>query len=450
MSLGLQYDLNAYVGHSVAAIDLNGSGCRSALLVGAYGYEGEEGAIIATKFSDDGVHLLDRALISRDTPESFADDGAMQALVTLSYNWGASLESLGDLDEDGQQDLLVGAHKTLHYVPWLNTPGELTRDGGLFLASISSELLVTRLVRIGSFVEELNGLFPHGILPYRMGITATSISAADLDGDGLLEVAVGIESYEVPFDARRRQDQYQSEHLPNARQGGVILFTLGLGPHMNESSPATVSIRRRLGGSNAALDRALVVPGTLRLMHVPMDYLKRKSRAGRGAAIVAGPFTDPSIPKEPLLMLGVPGVGPDFRRVGTGLLYSLPMPAQLPQGVVFDASRGLYWAGNATTTDNPSHHVSEIRVADDAVFGYERQLVDVQAMAGVRPGHSSAHHFNVPAEVRVVSPIGAVPRPDLIQLIASGATTMHRNGTRFGFRRVTTHFMRPRGVAKAS
>jgi len=97
-----------------------------------------------------------------------------------------------------------------------------------------------------------------------------SMSAADIDGDGLVEVAIGLMAKDVQFDAKYASDY--AARVNSANAGGVLLFTLGSSKAMqptSEQSIAIENIRQEAGASRA--DRALVVPGSVRFIQTPLN-----------------------------------------------------------------------------------------------------------------------------------------------------------------------------------
>ena len=87
-------------------------------------------------------------------------------------------------------------------------------------------------------------MFPLELLPHRKHITGVSVSAADIDGDGLVEVALGMASFELPFDATQNQDEYEQEFLffDRADHGAVLMFTLGYSKEMLPESNSTLAL----------------------------------------------------------------------------------------------------------------------------------------------------------------------------------------------------------------
>ena len=70
------------------------------------------------------------------------------------------------------------------------------------------------------------------------------------------------------------------------------MFTLGFGPYSNDSSASASAIRSRLNAAREhTMDRALVVPGSVRFMSVPERDMASRSLFGRSVALLRSPFT---------------------------------------------------------------------------------------------------------------------------------------------------------------
>jgi len=164
----------------------------------------------------------------------------------------------------------------------------------MHLLTYSADRLIVAVRLLGPLVGGPNGLFPGGLLPHRSEMFGTSIAASDLDGDGLVEVAVGMAGYEVPFSAKHPHDVYKGSAAGQQRrdQGAVLMFTLGFGSYSNDTSASASAIRSRLNAAREhTMDRALVVPGSVRFMSVPERDMASRSLFGRSVALLRSPFT---------------------------------------------------------------------------------------------------------------------------------------------------------------
>jgi len=144
----------------------------------------------------------------------------------------------------------------------------------------------------------------------------------------LVEVVVGASNYEVPFDDQMHTDEYVALRSNRKQQGAVIVFTLGLSEHLAGNDTA---IRTRLSASSSdSVDRALVVPGSLRILPTPA-HRRLPGRFGQGVAIARSAFTDESIDSTPILIVGAPRMqsydpNEGGSEVSFGAVYVFEMP----------------------------------------------------------------------------------------------------------------------------
>ena len=208
-SIGVEVTNQGDFGAALAAVDVDGDGCSESLLVGAAKFGGDEsGAVVAITFNrNHGVKVS--VIASRGLSSGFADP-SLALLVEDTRRFGSSLASAGDLDGDGQPEVLAASSVHIQDVPWLNGFDSTQRTGVIYLLTYSSDLLIVAVRLLGPLVGGPNGLFPGGLLPHRSEMFGTSITASDLDGDGLVEVAVGVAGYEVPFSAKYPHDVYEA------------------------------------------------------------------------------------------------------------------------------------------------------------------------------------------------------------------------------------------------
>ena len=160
----------AWFGFSVASVgDLNGDGVTD-IAVGALADDTggtDRGAVHVVFLQEDGS-VLDVTKIASSTNGGPA--------LQDSDNFGASLASLGDLNGDGTTDIAVGSSLG-------NTGG--TDRGAVHL------LFLTDTGSVASYVElasDLNGV-PSLTDDDRFGLSVAA--AGDVDGDGVLDLAVG-------------------------------------------------------------------------------------------------------------------------------------------------------------------------------------------------------------------------------------------------------------------
>ncbi len=164
----------AYYGRAVASAgDVNGDGYAD-VIVGAYGYsrgETTEGAAHIYLGSPTGLS---------STPAWFAESNQSGAW------YGYSVASAGDVDNDGYDDVLVGARRYTHDYTW---------EGAAFLyrGSSSGPSSTADWIRYGGF--DVGPAFcgdPAAPYVYCVGEFGCSVaSAGDVNGDGYADVVIG-------------------------------------------------------------------------------------------------------------------------------------------------------------------------------------------------------------------------------------------------------------------
>lgn len=242
-SLGIPYSTNADAGHTAAAVDFDGDGCSEGVVVGVFDLNGNsDGGIISATFRAGG-QVQRSGLATRTELASFTDASLVDAFAGADH-WGMALESAGDLDGDGKPEILLGTTVEKHRVPWLSATND-AYGGALYLITYEADQRVSSVRRIGPQMGGKGGLFPIGMLPHGGRSFGVFVSAADLDGDGLLEVAVGCQAFETPFDGTRVHSEYKAEFPNNFNrqdQGAVLMFTLGFSAAMSGSRNASSSL----------------------------------------------------------------------------------------------------------------------------------------------------------------------------------------------------------------
>ena len=163
----------AVLGASVISLgDLNDDGVRD-IAVGAMGYDGsgpDRGAVWILFLNSDGTISSSQQI--DDTHGGFS--GGLDDNDTF----GSSLAGLGDLDGDGVEDLAVGA--------FLDDDGDASDQGAVYILFLNTD----GTVRAQQKISESSGGFT-GSLDTNDGFARFMAPIGDLDGDGVMDLAVG-------------------------------------------------------------------------------------------------------------------------------------------------------------------------------------------------------------------------------------------------------------------
>ena len=155
-------------GSSVASLgDLDGDGVND-LAVGASYADNGAGVVHILLLNSDGS-VKQTVEINSSTPNG---------PVLSNYDaFGSSVASLGDLDGDGVNDLAIGAYS----------------DGDYYGAEVRSSVFLLSLNADGSVKQtvEINSSTPNGPTESDFGFGTSLTSVGDLDGDGVMDIAVG-------------------------------------------------------------------------------------------------------------------------------------------------------------------------------------------------------------------------------------------------------------------
>ncbi|OVE82188.1 hypothetical protein BVY03_01465 [bacterium K02(2017)] len=165
-------DNTDYFGVSVASIkDLNGDGINE-LAVGSY-YDddggSERGAVYVMFLNNNGTVSSFQKI--SDT------EGSFTAVLDNTNGFGVSVDGLNDFDGDGITDLMVGAHSD-------NDGG--TDNGAIYVLYLNANGTVSSYEKISDTEGGFTGVLDNSDY---FGISAANI--ADLDGDGVTDIAIG-------------------------------------------------------------------------------------------------------------------------------------------------------------------------------------------------------------------------------------------------------------------
>lgn len=182
-------DAGDWAGASVAgAGDVDGDGYDDVLL-GAprvNGAVGREGAVYLL-YGGEGVDRLSGVIDLDDADVTFAGEAEENHL-------GESVASAGDVDGDGYDDILLGAPRAPFMSP-------TTGSAYLFRGTSGAEALTgTHMAQEADWIVRASGDDQLGV----------RVSACDLDGDGLQDIVVALNTYAGP--------------MAGSHAGGVIVF----------------------------------------------------------------------------------------------------------------------------------------------------------------------------------------------------------------------------------
>lgn len=169
---GVQF-VNAEFGIGLCAIgDLDGDGVVDVAVGAPYDNDGGDlhGAIWILFMNTDGT--------VRDEQKISSTQGGFSGSLNTRDGFGISLAPLGDLDGDGVLDVVVGANE--------DDEGGVSR-GALWVLFLETDGTVKAHQKIASGI----GGFSSGSLDNGDGFGASISALGDLDGDGVVDLAVG-------------------------------------------------------------------------------------------------------------------------------------------------------------------------------------------------------------------------------------------------------------------
>ncbi|MHC4880693.1 MAG: beta strand repeat-containing protein, partial [Planctomycetota bacterium] len=175
-------ELSDLFGSAVASLgDLDGDGVVD-IAVGALNDENTdsgEGAVYVLFLNANGT-------VKSQVKISDGLNGLAAGSLRGSDRFGSAVASLGDLDGDGVADIAVGARSGEN----TDIPGFDFEEGAVYVLFLNSNGTVKNQVKIS---DGLNGLAPDTLGRFDHFGSAVA-SLGDLDGDGVVDIAVGAES----------------------------------------------------------------------------------------------------------------------------------------------------------------------------------------------------------------------------------------------------------------
>ncbi|MCC6624696.1 MAG: VCBS repeat-containing protein [Deltaproteobacteria bacterium] len=307
----------------VAAADVDGDG-RTDLIVGSTVWDGPDasaqanvGAVVLVRGQVLGATLVNRCTSDR----VLLGPGANDLL-------GSALAPLGDLDGDGCDDVAIGARGE-------DVPG-VTNVGG-----------VRVLFGWGAACAAAGGSDEPRVLAFASfasGATAgSSLAAGDLDGDDLVDLAIGAPSFAQAGNSLGAAWVVRGAHLGSLVERATVWTDLvrpalvDLHRFVPNDSSLDQRVEGRLAGELFGTSVAIVPPragphGAL-VVAAPRSDLGGTPRAG---AVLVYPWTAAGLAATPALALGGETAWP-LTEVGASLLVVTPDDPDLPARIVVGA-----------------------------------------------------------------------------------------------------------------
>ncbi|KAM9115058.1 integrin alpha-5 [Pangshura tecta] len=201
----------AYFGYAVAAADVNSDGLDD-LLVGA--------PLFMEKTEDGRVQEVGRVYIYLQQPHGMEPSASMVLTGHQEFGrFGSTIAPLGDLDQDGYNDIGVGA-------PF----GEDAQQGTVYVYNGQAGGVNTQPSQV------LQGHWPHSRSPDFYGFALRG--AKDLDGNGYPDLIVGAFGVDTAVVYRSNLGFTVELHLDHLKQKGAVkraLFLHSRQPHLAQT-----------------------------------------------------------------------------------------------------------------------------------------------------------------------------------------------------------------------
>lgn len=223
-------DAGDLFGSSVAALgDIDGDGVND-IAVGAAGDENgaeSQGAIYVLLMNSDGTVKDQR---------KFSDDlgGLPAGTLDGGDRFGSGLTSVGDLDGDGIEDLVVGASGDEH------TDGG---EGAAYVLLMNPDGSIKQAVKVSDGI----GGFATGVLESDDAFGSSTAALGDLDGDGIVDLAVG-----APGDENGDAEE-GAVYVLLMNSDGTVRSRVKISDNLGGLAAGTLDAADRFGTSVASL-----------------------------------------------------------------------------------------------------------------------------------------------------------------------------------------------------
>ena len=210
--------------------DINEDGIPD-LAVGRPEYKNNRGQL--------GLHFLDRDGQIKSTINISKDEGGFGGNLDVDDQFGFSVARVGDVDDDGVEDLIAGA-------PGDDAGGP--NKGAVWILFMNSDGNVKRAQKISTNNGSFTGTLSDGA---RFGSSTASIG--DVNNDGIPDVAVGSNRFENPLDYTTDGDTWilfldrNGDVLSHVKLADTNPYNLsGIGDYNNDATPDLAVLPNRI------------------------------------------------------------------------------------------------------------------------------------------------------------------------------------------------------------